>query len=745
MSHRIFAHRRSSKYRLLLIAILALLVYVSQISVQGMSPGEVTPDQDELTQSSALESTGGVQNLDVSNAVLSFTQQATTCPGDFDGNGMVNIADFLLFTGVFGTSSGDANYNALMDMDGNGEIGIADFLLFTGVFGTTCEVSSQQYDEFTSSQGRTIRYRLYFDDAWNPREPRGLLIFFHGTNNGTEQQMLEWFRGFAQLAQDEGLAYAVVASPASEGEGHPFRLLGSLLNGGGRRYWVPRDYRLVHELLQSGFNGSMVIDYDSIVFYGGSQGTIFLIDFVERYAGVYGGGLWASCGGVGDDGVTFMRDYGLSEWEPLFSWTPSSSAFVRERFRVFVEATTGDFLHTRAVLTAHYYSEILGLDVEAELEAPGGHCADGLVKWTRRQVVPWLADGGRQMRTQIPRDGDADGDGIEDERDSDADGDGSLNFIDALPLDARDWLDTDADGIGNFMDRDADGDGVDNAADPFPLDPGESRDTDGDGVGDNLDDDDSAGLALKRVMSSYAKFPSGIRSSKVHARKPPGIRYPPPEGNRQVYLYLELGNGEVINIMVDRFDRDEHCETTLIEGLCGDNDTKYAGYWDEYIDKIWVDRNNNSILTDDGPPLVLGPLHVRVGWRPAVTTDVKVSYASGKKLPYWLQLSVHSDLARGVRYFGGSIWTGSVETPAGERILVATADLNADGLFDSEDKDIVCIDLDRNGAFNECLLGEDRRTRPGAFRPGEYFILDGHELQVIVSPSGQDVEIIAAR
>ena len=129
----------SSKYRLLLIAILALLVYVSQISVQGMSPGEVTPDQAKLARSALPDGTDGVQNLDVSNAVLSFTQQASTCPGDFDGNGMVNIADFLLFTGVFGTSADDANYNALMDMDGNGEIGIADFLLFTGVFGTTCE------------------------------------------------------------------------------------------------------------------------------------------------------------------------------------------------------------------------------------------------------------------------------------------------------------------------------------------------------------------------------------------------------------------------------------------------------------------------------------------------------------------------------------------------------------------------------------------------------------------------------
>ena len=88
----------------------------------------------------------GVQNLDVSNAVISFTQQAAICPGDFDDNGMVNIADFLLFASVFGTSSGDANYNALMDMDGNRMVNLADFLLFASAFGTTCETPPQISD-----------------------------------------------------------------------------------------------------------------------------------------------------------------------------------------------------------------------------------------------------------------------------------------------------------------------------------------------------------------------------------------------------------------------------------------------------------------------------------------------------------------------------------------------------------------------------------------------------------------------
>ncbi len=68
--------------------------------------------------------------------------QVSACPGDFDGNGRVDIADFLAFAGAFGTRFGEAKYNAVMDMDGSGAINISDFLAFVGVFGTTCEQTS---------------------------------------------------------------------------------------------------------------------------------------------------------------------------------------------------------------------------------------------------------------------------------------------------------------------------------------------------------------------------------------------------------------------------------------------------------------------------------------------------------------------------------------------------------------------------------------------------------------------------
>ena len=71
-----------------------------------------------------------------SSAMVSFN---ALCPGDFDNNGVVNVADFLLFANAFGKRSSDAGYNALMDMDSSGSINVADFLLFANVFGTTCD------------------------------------------------------------------------------------------------------------------------------------------------------------------------------------------------------------------------------------------------------------------------------------------------------------------------------------------------------------------------------------------------------------------------------------------------------------------------------------------------------------------------------------------------------------------------------------------------------------------------------
>ena len=56
---------------------------------------------------------------------------------DFDGDGQVGIPDFLLFVEVFGTHSGQENFDLKFDLDSDGTIGISDFLIFMDSFGKT--------------------------------------------------------------------------------------------------------------------------------------------------------------------------------------------------------------------------------------------------------------------------------------------------------------------------------------------------------------------------------------------------------------------------------------------------------------------------------------------------------------------------------------------------------------------------------------------------------------------------------
>ena len=63
------------------------------------------------------------------------SQNSSPPSPDFNGNGVVDIPDFLLFVDVFGSKEGQERYEAKYDLDENGEIGIPDFLIFVDSFG----------------------------------------------------------------------------------------------------------------------------------------------------------------------------------------------------------------------------------------------------------------------------------------------------------------------------------------------------------------------------------------------------------------------------------------------------------------------------------------------------------------------------------------------------------------------------------------------------------------------------------
>ena len=77
----------------------------------------------------------GGQREEVTLNNTSVTLQLVALPPDFNGDGRVDLSDFLLFASQFGLSRGDEQYDAKYDLDGDGTIGFGDFLIFGRSFG----------------------------------------------------------------------------------------------------------------------------------------------------------------------------------------------------------------------------------------------------------------------------------------------------------------------------------------------------------------------------------------------------------------------------------------------------------------------------------------------------------------------------------------------------------------------------------------------------------------------------------
>ena len=88
------------------------------------------------TQRGTFTLTVSVTDNASTTATESFSM-AVRLIGDFNGDGVVNLSDHLLFVEVFGLSEDDDGFNAEMDLDGDGTIGIPDFLIFVDNFGSS--------------------------------------------------------------------------------------------------------------------------------------------------------------------------------------------------------------------------------------------------------------------------------------------------------------------------------------------------------------------------------------------------------------------------------------------------------------------------------------------------------------------------------------------------------------------------------------------------------------------------------
>lgn len=54
---------------------------------------------------------------------------------DFNGDGTVGFADFVVFAEAFGSTSADADFDPKFDLDGDGTVGFGDFTIFARAFG----------------------------------------------------------------------------------------------------------------------------------------------------------------------------------------------------------------------------------------------------------------------------------------------------------------------------------------------------------------------------------------------------------------------------------------------------------------------------------------------------------------------------------------------------------------------------------------------------------------------------------
>ena len=76
-----------------------------------------------------------------------FLAAQETDPADFNGDGVVDFSDFLLFAQGYGKSAGQADFNAKLDLDSDGTIDFDDFLRFVNAFGGSSGMTDPPPDD----------------------------------------------------------------------------------------------------------------------------------------------------------------------------------------------------------------------------------------------------------------------------------------------------------------------------------------------------------------------------------------------------------------------------------------------------------------------------------------------------------------------------------------------------------------------------------------------------------------------
>ena len=210
---------------------------------------------------------------------------------------------------------------------------------------------------FVSSSGRALDYRLALPQHIDLTEPKPVLIYFHGNNRASKQQILDsFFPGVAWRGEQRELIPITVSSPETRNPPQEET-----------RQWMSEDQPLLDEFLQFGLSPYFTPDHHQIYFAGGSQGTCFLHDFMQSHGENYGGGFYGGCGCYNSPDPT---------WDP-------ANEFL-QRMRVYINTTSGDFLYEHGHRGYAFYKYTIGLNTRGDLEQEGPHCS---LHWQQMDIA----------------------------------------------------------------------------------------------------------------------------------------------------------------------------------------------------------------------------------------------------------------------------------------------------------------------------------------------------------------------
>ena len=224
------------------------------------------------------------------------------------------------------------------------------------------ELGKEVERTFTSSTGRTLRFRFMLPGGSDSSAKQGVAMYFHGNVPGTDKSYVPELSLISKEAAAHGLVPVAGLSPET-----------TVVSNEVVRCWMPTDQALIRELLASDFGGCIPLDRSKVFLVGGSQGTCFIAGSLMTWLWRdYRGGIYGGCGCWSVDNVD------------------TNVERLRDTFKVFVETTTEDFLYPDGRLAHDVFKYNLKAPTRGDIDRAGGHC-DGF-NLSLGKALDWMVE-----------------------------------------------------------------------------------------------------------------------------------------------------------------------------------------------------------------------------------------------------------------------------------------------------------------------------------------------------------------